>query len=293
MINYPKISIVTPVYNQVRFLEETILSVLNQNYPNLEYIIIDGGSTDGTVDIIKRYEDRLAYWISEPDNGMYDALQKGFDRSTGEIMGWINADDLYVDGCFNHLANIFANHKEINWLTGIHTQCGTDSKIIYCWPGRALCKYNYLMKDYMWIAQESTFWHRNLWDKSGKHMAVNLRMAGDFELWLRFFNHAQLYYVKTPLGVYRHREGQLSGQINRYINEVNSIYSKLKICDDDKRIINTYKRKKKIANWINKTRLFNGNKMVRLRSFEKKHLSVPPTLAWSDDIHGYKFDDED
>ena len=99
--NYPKISIVTPNYNGVKYLEQTIVSVLNQNYPNLEYIIIDGGSTDGSVEIIKKYESKLSYWVSEPDMGLYHAIQKGFEKSTGEIMAWINSDDMYVKGSFS------------------------------------------------------------------------------------------------------------------------------------------------------------------------------------------------
>lgn len=145
----------------------------------------------------------------------------------------------------------------------------------------------------MWIAQESTLWRRYLWERTGAHIRKDLHAAGDFELWLRFIQEDTLYYVGNCIGMFRHREGQISGQLDRYIDEVIQIYASLKIKKEDQRIIDTYKRKKKIANWINKTRLFNGNKMVRLRTFEKKHLSVPPTLAWSDDIHGYKFDNED
>jgi glycosyltransferase involved in cell wall biosynthesis len=92
MENYPRISIVTPSFNDVEYLEQTILSIINQGYPNLEYVIIDGGSTDGSVDIIKKYADHLAYWVSEKDQGMYHAIQKGFQKTTGEIMGWINSD---------------------------------------------------------------------------------------------------------------------------------------------------------------------------------------------------------
>lgn len=290
---FPRISIVTPVFNQVSFLEETINSILSQGYPNLEYIIIDGGSTDGTVDIIRKYESHLAYWVSEPDKGMYDALQKGFDHSTGEIMGWLNADDIYHKGCLFQIANIFSYHSEINWLTGSHTQIDENGTVVYCSSCRKFNKYQYLTGDYMWIAQESTLWRRSLWEKAGSHIAVDMHAAGDFELWLRFIQHDVLFYVNTGIGIYRHREGQLSKDIVNYINEVNQIYQTLKIEDSAKKIIDTYKRKKRIANWINRSRIINGNKIVRLRTFEKKYLSVPQTLVWSDDIKGYMFNEEE
>src|SRR3954464_13703841 len=92
----PRISIVTPSFNQARFLPETIRSVLGQNYPDLEYVVIDGGSTDGSAEVIRRHEDRLAQWVSEKDAGQYDAINKGFARTSGEIMGWLNSDDLYT-----------------------------------------------------------------------------------------------------------------------------------------------------------------------------------------------------
>ena len=107
-MNYPKISIVTPSFNQGIFLEATIQSVLNQNYPNLEYIVIDGGSTDNSVKIIKKYEKYLSYWVSESDRGQSHAINKGFTISTGEIMGWLNSDDLYTSGALNHVANVFS-----------------------------------------------------------------------------------------------------------------------------------------------------------------------------------------
>src|SRR5690606_11897786 len=120
-MNYQKISIVRPYFNRKTHLEEAIRSVLDQRYPNLEYIIIDGGSTDGSVDIIRKYETHLAYWVSEPDNGMYHAIQKGFQMSSGEIMGWLNSDDrLHTNSLFT-LAEIFSQFSDVNWVQGIPT----------------------------------------------------------------------------------------------------------------------------------------------------------------------------
>jgi glycosyltransferase involved in cell wall biosynthesis len=116
--NLPSISIVTPSYNQGQFLEETIQSVLNQNYPNLEYIIIDGGSTDNSVKIIRKYEDRLAYWVSEKDRGQTEAINKGFKIATGELIAWINSDDYYCENVFFRIAAFFSANPEIMLIYG-------------------------------------------------------------------------------------------------------------------------------------------------------------------------------
>ena len=113
-----KLSIVTPSFNQGHFLEETILSVLNQNYPNLEYFVIDGGSTDETVDVIRRYEDRLAFWVSEKDRGQVHAINKGLEKATGDIFGFINSDDVYLPGTFAAVAQHFENHPDSEWICG-------------------------------------------------------------------------------------------------------------------------------------------------------------------------------
>ncbi|MDQ1141167.1 glycosyltransferase family 2 protein [Pedobacter agri] len=113
-----KISIITPSYNQGQFIEDTILSVLNQDYENIEFIIIDGGSTDQTVEVIKKYEDRVTYWVSEKDNGQTDAINKGFAKATGDIIAWINSDDVYCDGAFKAVAEAFNLHPESQVVVG-------------------------------------------------------------------------------------------------------------------------------------------------------------------------------
>lgn len=206
MNHFPKISIVTVNYNNAFFLEETILSVLNQNYPNLEYIIVDGGSTDGSVDIIKKYESKLAWWISEKDQGQYYAVQKGFEKCTGDIMAWINSDDLYVPNSFFAVAEIFKTFPKVQWLMGIpreYNQSGTMiSRITLPW-GR-WSKYRYYTYDFQFIQQESTFWKRELWQKAGATLNHNYKYAGDMELWTRFFRHAKLHTTLATLAGFRH-----------------------------------------------------------------------------------------
>lgn len=223
-MSLPKISIVTPVFNGVNFLEETILSVLNQNYANLEYIIIDGGSTDGSIDIIKKYEHQLTYWISENDRGMYDAIQKGFSQSTGEIMGWINSDDLYSPYCLSIISNLLENNSQICWLTGLNVTYDEKSRIIGAHSPRKITRLDMLSFDYSWIQQESTFWRRSLWEKAGAKLS-NYTLAGDFELWLRFSRYQPLYYINTYLGGFRSRShGQLSLD---YFDEYNAECKKI------------------------------------------------------------------
>ena len=114
----PKISIVTPSFNQGQFIEETIRSVLDQNYPNLEYLVIDGGSTDQTIDIIRKYETQLSYWESEKDRGQVHAINKGLARTTGDIFAYINSDDIYLPGTFATVANYFDEHPRSEWICG-------------------------------------------------------------------------------------------------------------------------------------------------------------------------------
>jgi glycosyltransferase involved in cell wall biosynthesis len=200
-----KISIVTPSYNRGDYLEETIQSVLGQNYPNLEYIIIDGGSTDNSVEIIEKYADKIHYWVSEKDKGLYHAIQKGFDKSSGEIMAWINSDDVYSKGAFDICNQVFCDFENILWLTGNTAHVDEKSRIINTLSPKRWGKYNYLFGDYKFIQQESTFWRRSLWDTTGSKISQEYPLAGDLELWSRFFNVEPVCSINAILGLFRLR----------------------------------------------------------------------------------------
>ena len=194
-----KISIVTPSFNQAAFLEETIDSVLSQKDPNLEYVIIDGGSTDGSVDIIRRHAVQLAHWVSEPDKGQYDAINKGFAKVTGDVMAWINSDDKYTPWCFSIVREIFSRFPEIEWLTTVQPLSwnaqGQATSINFSggfnrdsfFKGGNLPTEGSFGRRF--IQQESTFWRRSLWDRAGGRLDTSLRLAADFELWARFYRH--------------------------------------------------------------------------------------------------------
>jgi len=216
----PKISIVTPSYNQGKFLEDCMASVLNQGYANIEYVIIDGGSTDGSIDVIRNHEDRLAYWISEPDGGHFDALNKGFNKTTGEIMAWLNSDDKSTPWAFSIVAEIFNSFPQVEWLTSVYPLFwDKDGRAVACsysggFHRKAFYKGANLLgrKWYArcWIQQESTFWRRSLWNRAGACVDSTLRVAGDFELWARFYQYADLYGVATPLGGFRDHGNQIT-----------------------------------------------------------------------------------
>jgi glycosyltransferase involved in cell wall biosynthesis len=202
---WPRITLVTPVYNGERHLEETILSILHQGYPNLEYFIEDGGSTDGTLEIIRKYERQLSGWTSEPDNGMYNALNRGFAHATGEIMGWLNASDkLHTSGLFV-VGGIFSALPDVEWITGRATNFNEDGMTIAVHENRRWSRYRFLAGANRYIQQESTYWRRRLWERSGGYLDDSGRCGavGDFELWVRFFRSARLYSTNALIGGYR------------------------------------------------------------------------------------------
>lgn len=214
---WPRLSVVTPSFNQGKYIEATIRSALLQGYPNLEYIIIDGGSADESLNIIKKYEGHITHWVSESDDGHANALNKGFSRATGEIMAWINSDDFYLPGAFKTVAEVMMAFPEIEWITSaLQGWCSGDERVERTYaPGfsrRFFEAGGYMGAPYStaWIQQESTFWRRSLWLKAGGRVNEEMSVAIDFELWSRFFRFAPLATVETMLGCFRKHDEQRS-----------------------------------------------------------------------------------
>jgi glycosyltransferase involved in cell wall biosynthesis len=181
--NWPKISIVTPSYNQGQFIEETIRSVLLQGYPNIEYIIIDGGSKDSTVEVIKKYEPFIAYWVSEKDNGQANALNKGFARATGEIFYWINSDDFPAKNTFGVVANFFARNPEYDVAYGDCFYIDGNYELLKVSKPRPFSKGDLIIGNI--FDQPTTFFKAEVWGKFGQ-TREDLRFIMDYELWLRW-----------------------------------------------------------------------------------------------------------
>lgn len=223
----PLVSIVTVSYNAVSTIEQTILSVINQSYPNIEYIIIDGGSTDGTVDIIKQYSDRIAYWVSEPDQGMYDALRKGFSKVTGSLCCYINSDDFYALSAIETIVEVFQKYEKVAWLKGLDVFYDERS-VITCIDTPIIVKNRFLQRGlytgkYLpWIQQESIFWRSSLNKQIDWERFSQFKLAGDYYMWYCFSKLAKLYILPTYLGGFRKRDGQLSCQMDAYILELES-----------------------------------------------------------------------
>ena len=195
-MTHPKISIVTCSYNQAKFLEKTIRSVLDQGYSNLEYIVIDGGSDDGSDDILRRYESYLAYWVSEPDQGQTDALIKGFRRATGDICCWLCSDDLHEQGTLVEVAEFFRLEPRARVVYGDSMWIDADDNVVASKREHAYSRFIW-MYDHNFIPQPSTFWRRDLYEEVGG-LNPNFDVAMDADLWARFAEVTKIYHVTRP-----------------------------------------------------------------------------------------------
>ena len=200
MKEYPLVTIVTPSYNQADYLERTILSVLNQDYPRIEYIVIDGGSTDGSIDIIKRYENRIAFWISEPDNGQSHAINKGFKHATGEIFNWLNSDDILMPSATSIAVHYLTTYPQYGMVYGDRLVVDQHDQILACIELPSFSRFLYKFGGF--LPQETSFFRRELW-RQANGLDEDLHISMDRDLWLKFMKVGRLYHIPFVLGNWR------------------------------------------------------------------------------------------
>lgn len=222
---YPKISIVTPSLNQGQFIEETIQSVLLQNYPNLEFLIMDGGSSDNTLEVLKRYSAQVK-WISEKDNGQANAINKGLRMSSGDIVTYLNADDLLLPGSLFRVVQLFAKYPKTLWLTGQCRNIDMNNqeirRLITLYKNlwlRFHNRFSLLITDY--ISQPATFWRAEVLEQSG-YLDESLHYAMDYEFWLRLYSKYPPAFIPEYLAAFRihpQSKNTNAGHKNVYIDE--------------------------------------------------------------------------
>ena len=193
MAESPLVSIVTPSFNQARYLEATIKSVLEQDYPRIEYIIVDGVSTDGSVDVIKKYAGRLAWWVSEQDKGQTDAINKGFSRAKGEILAWINSDDTYNLHAVGQAVKYLLENPEVGLVYADCNFINENGQVIGKFNA-AQTDYRRLREGYVHIPQQTMFFRAKYWKEFGP-LDPSFYFAMDYDLWTRIARHAPFKYL--------------------------------------------------------------------------------------------------
>jgi glycosyltransferase involved in cell wall biosynthesis len=207
MVTLPKISIVTVSYNQGQYLEQTIRSVLDQNYPNLEYIIIDGGSTDNSVEIIKKYESQLAYWVSEKDSGQSEAINKGRAKCTGDIFNWLCSDDYLEDGALLKIGEAFVSELQPDIVYGKVREFNDEGTRDEIKKGTRIEPTVYKSIVRTFITQPVTFWKRDMFNEIGLDDRMHWFM--DYEMWVKYlykYGQNKVMYIDSLLAHYRFHE---------------------------------------------------------------------------------------
>jgi hypothetical protein len=226
---WTRLTIVTPSFNQAQYLEETIRSILLQDYPNLEYFVIDGGSTDGSVEIIKKYERYLTYWESGKDRGQSDALNRGFKRASGDWVGWINSDDLYLPGALQALMGEASSHQELEWVAGsvqfVRLSEPPVNEVRLQGQNRELIDWLLVRSEFH---QPGAVWKRSLFDRFG-YLNDGMQYAFDWEFWCRLSaNGISPGTIERPVALFRmHESSKTSSSWDRF-------------CAEDQRIVEMY-----------------------------------------------------
>lgn len=218
-MEYPRITVVTPSYNQGAFLERTICSVLDQNYPNLQYLIVDGGSTDETLRIIEKYASGISWWVSEPDQGQADAINKGLKRAAGEWVAWQNSDDIYYPGVFHQVAKAAMAHPEVDLITGNIMLIDAEDRPLrdlhYVRP-----THNALVAEGMVLANQAAFWRRSLHETLG-YLDDRMTYSFDYKWFLRLLEGRKAFHVNRLWGGFRIHDQAKTSDPERMFAEEN------------------------------------------------------------------------
>ncbi|MBL6979841.1 MAG: glycosyltransferase [Anaerolineales bacterium] len=193
MDQHPLVSIVTPSFNQAKYLEATILSILQQDYPHVEYIVIDGGSSDGSVGIIQEYQDQIAWWVSEEDQGQTAAINKGFAQAKGDILAWLNSDDTYQPGAISEAVKFLQVNSEIGMVYGDANFIAADDQMIGKFNAQQT-SYTRLRRGGVYIPQQAAFWRADLWREVGP-LDPSFYFAMDYDLWVRLSKVSEIRYL--------------------------------------------------------------------------------------------------
>jgi glycosyltransferase involved in cell wall biosynthesis len=284
VINWPRITIVTAVRNCARYIDEAICSVLDQGYPNLEYIIVDGCSTDGTVDIIRKYEKHLAWWVTQTDKNVYEALNTGFSRSSGQILGWLNASDKLHPKSLYVVGSAFVELPSVEWITGRPTQFSEDGMTIRVFAVPRWSRQRYLAGANQHIQQESTFWRRSLWERAGASLSESYKDVGDVDLWLRFFRQARLYPIDALIGGWREHPDSIShSDLESYNWNLNTVIELELDQNPDLRLVQLLKRTDQTIKRIPKVRVMWQRLIIDAIIWCMYHLpgsDLPPTIRY-------------
>tara|TARA_B100001057_G_C22871531_1_gene959204 strand:- start:7821 stop:8693 length:873 start_codon:yes stop_codon:yes gene_type:complete len=258
-----KISIVVPVFNMFNTIEQTLNSIWQQNYSNLELIVIDGGSTDGTYNFLKENKNKIDFLVSENDNGQYHAIQKGFDLASGEIISWINADDVYFPWTLKTVNDVFSKWEDVNWIIGLASFLNSEGNLtnissLSSKNSKHIYKGRFRKNVFGYLQQESMFYRKKILDNAGG-LNLNFSLAADFELWTRFAKNNVLYSLNLPIAAFRKTKNSRSKKMESvYLDEV-------KIIIKDKfiyKLINYCSQKSKVFNFLIRSLLYKKSHVI-------------------------------
>src|SRR5262245_50801046 len=277
----PRITVITPSFNQAAYLEQTISSVLDQGYPNLEYIIIDGGSTDDSVEVIRKFEDRIAYWVSEKDRGQAHAINKGMERATGDIIAYLNSDDYYLEGSLARVAEHFSRHPAVDL---VHGRCRVVDERGLKIDERtgSITRYEEILDlwDVWWnrrnFVQPEVFWTRRIADKIGP-FREDLFWVMDYDYWLRILQAVgRVSFIDAELAAFRLQPHQKSMQRERSAEELLGVVRPYIFSDDAG--VRWIKRNELQGKWIFQTGFLREVELSLQRSEERWRRLL--RLAW-------------